>query len=169
MKFRKATTNDCELINAIAAKIWAPTYEHLMSPEQLDYMFEMMYAPENLRLAMKEGGQTFLIFSEDEGSDSQDIGYVSYETLGDHNFYLQKIYLLPSRQGRGEGKQMLEMFLEHLRALDPQARRLGLNMNRDNKKALDFYRRNAFEIVGRRDKPIGHGYFMYDYILERDI
>ncbi len=165
MDFRPTTVDDCELINSIAAQIWEPTYSHLLSPEQLDYMFEMMYSPENLRRAMTEGGQSFLIFT-DEG---QDVGYVAYETLADHDFYLQKIYLLPSLQGRGSGRQMLEMLLEHLRGIDPEARRLGLNVNRQNLKAVFFYMRNGFEIVARRDHHIGNGYYMNDYILERDI
>lgn len=165
MDFRKATTDDCELINYIASQIWAPTYSALMSPEQLDYMFGMMYSPENLHRAMTEGRQKFLIFS-DEG---RDVGYVSYETLPDHDFYLQKIYLLPVLQGRGSGRRMLELLLEHLREVDPAARRLGLNVNRRNLKAVFFYLRNGFEIMLRRDKPIGNGYFMYDYVLERDI
>jgi ribosomal protein S18 acetylase RimI-like enzyme len=165
MEFRKATFADCKLINSVAAQIWAPTYSHLMSARQLEYMFEMMYSPENLLRAMTEGGQTFIIFKD--GNDH--IGYVSYETLPDHDFYLQKIYLLPSRQGRGAGRRMLEMFLEYLRTLDPEARKLGLNVNRENRKAIDFYQRNGFETVGRRDHPIGEGYYMNDYILERNI
>ena len=165
MEFRIATTDDCNVINRIASRIWAPTYSHLMSPEQLDYMFEMMYSPENLRKAMITGGQTFLIFSD----GGEDLGYVSYETLENHGYYLQKIYLLPVRQGKGDGRNMLGLFLDYLRGIDPQAGRLGLNVNRNNKKAIDFYRRNGFEIVSRRDHPIGNGYFMYDYILERDI
>lgn len=165
MRFVTATVEDCDLINSVAARIWAPTYAGLMSARQLDYMFEMMYSPSNLRKAMTEGGQTFLVFYEDD----QAVGYISYETLADHDFYLQKIYLLPSMQGKGGGRQMLELFLGHIRGLDPQARRLGLNVNRENRKAIDFYRRNGFEIVSRRDHPIGNGYFMHDYILERDI
>jgi ribosomal protein S18 acetylase RimI-like enzyme len=165
MEFVKATAADCALIRWIAEQIWAPTYRDLMSPEQLDYMFEMMYSVENLERAMTAGGQTFLIFY-DEGSP---VGYISYETLGDHSYYLQKIYLLPAKQGRGNGRQMFDAFLAYLRELDPEAARLGLNVNRDNRRAIDFYLRNGFEIVSRRDKPIGSGYFMYDYILERDI
>ncbi len=165
MEFRKATTDDCVLINSIASQIWAPTYSHLMPPGQLDYMFEMMYSPGNLHRAMTEGGQQFLIFS-DEGHD---VGYVAYETLPDHDFYLQKIYLLPTLQGRGSGRRMLNLLLDHLRGIDPGARRLGLNVNRQNLKAVFFYLRNGFEITARRDHPIGEGYFMNDYILERDI
>ncbi len=165
MYFRKATTDDCALISSIASQIWAPTYSHLMSSEQLDYMFDMMYSPANLRRAMEEGGQTFLIFSD----DGSDVGYVSYETLPDHDFYLQKIYLLPTLQGRGAGREMLEMLLEHLRSVDPAARRLGLNVNRRNLKAVMFYLRNGFEIFSRRDHHIGSDYYMNDYILERDI
>jgi ribosomal protein S18 acetylase RimI-like enzyme len=166
MDFRKATTDDCQLINSIAALIWAPTYRHLMSAEQLDYMFEMMYSPANLLKAMTGGGQTFLIFTGDDGDE---IGYVSYETLPDHEFYLQKIYLLPTLQGRGSGRAMLGMLLDHLRRIDPEARRLGLNVNRQNLKAVWFYLRNGFEITSRRDHHIGNGYYMNDYILHRDI
>ncbi len=165
MDFRKATPADCPLVNHIAAQIWAPTYSHLMSPEQLAYMFEMMYSPSNLLKAMTEGGQTFLIFSH----EGLDVGYVSYETLPDHDFYLQKIYLLPSLQGRGTGRRMLELLLAHLREVDPAAGRLGLNVNRQNLKAIWFYLRNGFEIVSRRDHHIGNNYYMNDYILERDI
>ncbi len=166
MNYRKATTDDCRTINSIAARIWAPTYSHLMSPEQLDYMFEMMYSTENLHSAMTEGGQSFLIFSDGEG---RDVGYVSYETLPGHDFYLQKIYLIPTLQGRGTGRRMLELLLSYLRGLDPEARRIGLNVNRQNLKAIYFYLRNGFEIVSRRDHHIGNGYYMNDYILERDI
>ncbi len=168
MEFRIATTGDCELINRLAAQIWAPTYSHLMSPEQLEYMFEMMYGIENLQQKMTEEGakkQTFLIFSDEK----TDVGYVAYENLGGGGYYLQKIYLLPSLQGRGAGRKMLESFVEYIRKNDPRARRLGLNVNRDNKKAIDFYLRNGFEITSQRDHPIGHGYFMYDYILEKEI
>ncbi|MDR2890787.1 MAG: GNAT family N-acetyltransferase [Alistipes sp.] len=165
MKFRKATTDDCTLINSIASRIWAPTYSHLMSGEQLDYMFEMMYSPDNLHKAMTEGGQNFLIFLH-EGAPA---GYVSYEILPDHDFYLQKIYLLPALQGKGVGRAMLTLLLNYLRELDPMARRLGLNVNRQNLKAVYFYLRNGFEVVSRRDHHIGNGYYMNDYILERDI
>jgi ribosomal protein S18 acetylase RimI-like enzyme len=165
MNFRKASTDDCALINSIARRIWAPTYSHLMSGEQLDYMFEMMYSPENLLKAMTGGGQTFLVFSH----EGRDVGYVAYETLPDHEFYLQKIYLLPELQGRGSGRAMLDALIDHLREADPEARRLGLNVNRQNLKAIWFYLRNGFEITSRRDHHIGQGYYMNDYILHRDM
>lgn len=165
MDFRIATADDRALINRIASEIWAHTYSHMMSGEQLDYMFEMMYAPENLLKAMTEDGQTFLIFSD----GAKDIGYISYQTLAGNDFYLQKIYLLPSLQGRGDGRRMLEMLLAHLREVNPDAARLRLNVNRDNTRAIEFYRRNGFDIIGRRDHHVGNGFYMNDYILERGI
>lgn len=185
MNFRTArpTFADCELIRSLASRIWAPTYSHLMSADQLDYMFEMMYGVENLHRSMIDG-QTFMIFSRTAADENKnaanlensensgsglEIGYVSFEILADHEFYLQKIYLLPSVQGSGAGRRMLEMLLAHLRELDPAARRLGLNVNRSNTRAVCFYLRNGFEITSRRDHPIGRGYFMNDYILHRDL
>ena len=52
----KATLADCPLIQTLASNIWEPTYGSILSREQLDYMFEMMYSNEipyayrNLRL-----------------------------------------------------------------------------------------------------------------------
>lgn len=43
----KATLADCPLIQTLASNIWEPTYGSILSREQLDYMFEMMYSNES--------------------------------------------------------------------------------------------------------------------------
>ena len=44
---RKATTDDCGLINQMAGEVFPATYKEILSPEQLDYMMDWMYSPEN--------------------------------------------------------------------------------------------------------------------------
>ena len=41
---------------------------------------------------------------------------------------------------------------------------LILNVNRNN-EAVEFYKRNGFEIDSSEDIDIGNGYFMNDYIM----
>ena len=45
---RKATTDDCGLINQMAGEVFPATYKEILSPEQLDYMMDWMYSPENI-------------------------------------------------------------------------------------------------------------------------
>ena len=57
---RKATIDDRSLIHDLASRIWENTYGKILSKEQLDYMFDMMYAPDNILKQMEE-----LQFSKD--------------------------------------------------------------------------------------------------------
>lgn len=43
---------------------------------------------------------------------------------------------------------------------------LGLNVNRYN-KAKGFYERLGFNVIGEENIPIGNGYFMNDYVMEK--
>ena len=61
----KATVNDCQLIQDLASKIWEPTYGSILSREQLDYMFDMMYSHENLLKQMNELHHQFFIIYAD--------------------------------------------------------------------------------------------------------
>ena len=51
---RKATIDDRSLIHDLASRIWENTYGKILSKEQLDYMFDMMYAPDNILKQMEE-------------------------------------------------------------------------------------------------------------------
>ena len=46
---RKATVADCELISVRWQRRYSATYKEILSPEQLDYMMDWMYAPSNVR------------------------------------------------------------------------------------------------------------------------
>lgn len=45
---RKATFDDCFLINKMAKRVFPDTYKSILSLEQLAYMMEWMYTPQNI-------------------------------------------------------------------------------------------------------------------------
>ena len=59
---RKATVADYELIHMMAKEVFPATYKDILSPEQLDYMMDWMYAPSNVRKQMEEEGHVYSIF-----------------------------------------------------------------------------------------------------------
>ena len=158
---RKATTDDCGLINQMAGEVFPATYKEILSPEQLDYMMDWMYSPENIRKQMEEEGHVYFIAYE----ECEPCGYVSVQQQEENVFHLQKIYVLPYFQGAHCGSFL---FREAIKYINPEPCLMELNVNRDN-KALLFYERMGMRKLREGDFPIGNGYYMNDYIMGLDI
>lgn len=93
---RKATVADCELIHKMAKEVFPATYKEILSPEQLDYMMDWMYAPSNVRKQMEEEGHVYSIAYK----ENEPCGYVSIQQQEKDVFHLQKIYVLPRFRAR---------------------------------------------------------------------
>lgn len=163
LTIRKATKEDCMLINRLASQVWEATYGHILSKEQLDYMFEWMYAPHNLIQQMNEGHVYFIGYK-----DNEPLGYVSVEQQDKDLFHLQKIYVLPSFQGCHAGSFLFKEAVKYIKSIHPAPCTMELNVNREN-KALHFYRHMGMKKVREGDFPIGNGYYMNDYIMGIEI
>lgn len=159
-----AGLNDRFLINKLASQVWGATYGSILSPEQLAYMFEQMYAPENIHKQMTElHHKYFIIYKDDIPS-----GYLSIEQKADDLYIFQKIYALPQTQGSGIGRYMIEQGVSYLRGIHPTPFTIQLYVNRDN-PAIGFYKHLGFQVTDTRDHHIGNGYYMNDYIMELKI
>lgn len=163
-KIRKATLEDIEMINRLAWIVFPHTYKEILSPEQMEYMMDWMYSPENLHKQMTEDGHIYyLAFEGDEPA-----GYLSIQPEGEHTYHLQKIYVLPSFQGKKVGKLLFEQAIKAIKELHPEPCQMRLNVNRQN-KALTFYEKMGMKKVDEGDFHIGNGYYMNDYIMGLDI
>jgi GNAT superfamily N-acetyltransferase len=93
------------------------------------------------------------------------LGFASYEHhyLGQNTTRLHKIYLLPEAQGKGAGKMLIDVVMKA--AKENQSAVVSLNVNRFN-KAVTFYQKMEFEIVGEEDVSLDHGYLMEDFKME---
>lgn len=162
--FNKAKTSDCVLINSLASRIWENTYGKILPKEQLEYMFEMMYSPENIQKQMEElRHQYFIVYSDNIPS-----GYLSIEQQDKDTYIFQKIYSLPEIQGKGIGRYMVEQGIAYLKSIHPGPFSITLYVNREN-PAVGFYKHMGFIETATRDHHIGNGYYMNDYIMSLDI
>lgn len=161
---RKATIEDCSLINKMANEVFPATYRDILSSEQLDYMMDWMYAPENIRKQMAEEGHVYFIAYKGENP----CGYVSVQQQEENVFHLQKIYVLPSFQGTHCGSFLFREATRYIKEIHPEPCLMELNVNRNN-KALQFYEHMGMRKLREGDFPIGNGYYMNDYIMGLDI
>ena len=149
------------LIQKIAQHTWPSTFAGILSIEQIDYMLNWMYDLQLLE-SQVDKGHSFLVAEEDGAA----IGFAGYELnhLAGSLSKLHKLYLLPSSQGKGVGKALLLEVAK--RAREARQKSLVLNVNKQNKKAIDFYRVLGFVTIRQEVNDIGSGYVMDDDVME---
>ena len=158
---RKATPEDIPLIRELCYKVWPQTFASILSQDKIDYMLEYMYSAGSLLKQMEEGSQFIFVY---EGNEP--VGYAAYFDKG-HNIYkLDKIYVLPSQQGKGTGKFVIGYIINEIRQKGATA--LQLQVHRKN-KARNFYEKLEFVIIEEKDFDIGQGFFMNDYVMEKQL
>lgn len=164
LEISNVTTAELPEIQRIAYQTWPMTFGDILSPQQIDYMLDWMYSIPSLTAQIEEKGHVFLLIKENEAC----LGYVSYELnyKNEPNTKIHKIYLLPASQGKGAGAALIRKVAEI--ATDNHNSALLLNVNRYN-KAVGFYEKMGFSIVGSEDIDIGDGFLMQDYIMAKPL
>ncbi|UOQ96936.1 GNAT family N-acetyltransferase [Hymenobacter sp. 5317J-9] len=163
-RIEPATLQDIPTIIGLAEATWEPTYRFIISREQLEYMYRVIYTSASLKRQMTEQQHSFLLAYV----DGEPAGFASFspqpaEEDGQNGYKLHKIYVLPTRQGQGLGVHLIEAVENAARAAGGQF--LDLNVNRYN-PAIAFYERRGFARQREVDVPIGP-YFMNDYIMRK--
>ncbi|WP_298734009.1 GNAT family N-acetyltransferase [uncultured Chitinophaga sp.] len=163
LTIREATTTDITLIQELTERIWRPTYQHILSAEQIDYMIDLMYSTASLRRQMEALEHQFILLYD--GTTA--IGFAAYSTTDAAGIYkLHKIYLDGGYQGKGVGKFLINAVITRVKA--QQGHILELDVNRHN-KARHFYEKQGFVVVKEKDTDIGQGYLMNDYVMQKTL
>ena len=159
-----ATESHLPDINRIAHETWPHTFGAILSEKQIAYMLEWMYSLPSLENQIKEKGHVFLLAKE----GAEFLGYASYELnyRARPQTKIHKIYLLPASQGKGAGAALIHQMGEI--AAQNGNDTLSLNVNRNN-KAVGFYEKMGFKVVGNEDIDIGDGFLMEDFIMEKPL
>ncbi len=159
MTIRKAYPADIPLIRDMAYKIWPSTYGSILSKEQIDYMLSWFYSEKELHEQMEQHVEFIIVYD-----GVHPVGFASFGLHEPRIYKLHKIYVLPSQQGRGTGRFIIDQLKKAMKAKGAAA--LQLNVNRQN-NAKSFYEKLGFAVIKEEDIDIGNGYFMNDYVMEK--
>lgn len=158
---RKASPNDIGLIRELCFQVWPQTYASIISPEQITYMLEMMYSEASLQDQMQNGALFIIVYDKNEP-----VGFASYQEVKPGIVKLYKLYVLPSQQGKGTGRFIINYISAAIKQDKISA--IQLQVNRRN-KARDFYERLGFTVIEEFDFEIGNGWIMDDYVMEKKL
>lgn len=165
VQIQTAGPADIATIQQLAAVTWAEAYKEILSPAQMQYMLDRFYSTPSLLAQMTEQQHGFIIAYE--GTEA--VAFASYGRKSPTEptvFRLHKIYIHPNQQGKGTGKALLQYIYNDI--LPQSATALELNVNRHN-PAQHFYAKMGFVITKVEDIDIGHGYWMNDYVMRKQM
>ena len=169
IKIRPATLEDRAFIRSVSERTWPSTYGHIISQEQIDFMLDWMYSDASLADQFAKGHQFYVA-----NLNGDDIGFCSVSNEGFENeltekevsnntsHKLNKLYVLPTSQGTGSGKALLNKAIEVAKAEGSVC--LFLQVNKHN-NAYTFYLKNGFEKEQEFKFDIGNGFYMDDYVM----
>lgn len=146
---------------ALADEIWHEHFTPIIGAEQVEYMLKTLQSYGPMKAQIGDGYEYFLL-----KEDGQDVGYTAIHAEGGRLF-LSKLYLRSNVRGRGYASSVIK-YLEslcHERGLTA----IWLTCNRFNANTLKVYDHLGFKIIRTEKADIGNGYFMDDFILEKEL
>lgn len=167
MTIRYAQKNELHLIRKIAFETWPITYKNILSNNQLTYMLNMFYDLNSLATQQAQLNHQFILAFDDLGNE---MGFACYSKEIDDlttKYLLHKLYILPNQQGKNVGTMLLDFVLNEIKKTSEKSV-LQLNVNRHN-NALNFYLKHGFSVMHEEDNDIGEGYFMNDYVMQKNL
>ena len=159
MEIIQIQSDEVGVISDLAEKIWPDTFKGILTDEQIRYMLDWMYNPNELIRQIEKGHQFYLL-----EINQKSVGFIGLQ----FNFpepaqvKIHKLYVLPEAQGTGGGKLLFQQAVQV--AKENECDSILLNVNRFN-KAVGFYKHIGFKILKEENIDIGNGFWMEDYVM----
>lgn len=156
-------SNDEEIacVAKLAAEIWKEHYTGLLGERQVDYMLEKFQSQSAIK-GQIDGGYCYYMLQ----SDGVSCGYFSFEEKED-KLFLSKLYVKKECRGKGIASRAFEFMTQYCRQNKLTA--IWLTVNKGNANSIEVYRKKGFETVRAAVSDIGGGFFMDDYIMEKQL
>ena len=164
IEISQAAKSDIPLVQQIAYQTWPATFITIISEGMMNYMLEMMYSIESLTEQIEKKGHYFILAKNNQKC----VGFASYELnyKNSKTTKIHKLYVLPETQGQGVGKLLINEVAKLAKQSDNDV--LSLNVNRNN-PAIQFYEKFGFNKLREENEPIGGGYMMEDFVMEKQL
>lgn len=152
---RKAVPDDAENLSRLGRITFSEAFGDTNTEEDLGNYLEKSFNVDGIRLQL-EGPDIFHLAE----MDGESVGYLKLnisakvpEVDGLNAIQLERIYIRKHLYGKGLGNMLLEVAVSEARDLGYD--QIWLGVWQENKRAIDFYLKNNFKIVGNKLFRIG--------------
>jgi ribosomal protein S18 acetylase RimI-like enzyme len=159
LQIRRLQADDIDAVSALARTVWQATYPSLITQAQIDSMLAERYSAACIHPQLDDPRHAWWVAQLE-----QTLAGFAHASLEGTGCKLDKLYVHPDRQRQGIGRALL-LAVQHW-ARQQKARRLWLQVNRGNTRAITAYEKYGFHIAESRVFDIGNGFVMDDHIME---
>jgi ribosomal protein S18 acetylase RimI-like enzyme len=147
-KIRQMLQEDIEQLQKVAKISWNHTYKGIIPPDIQERFLQTNYSDE---MMVRRLEHSLMFVAECEGTV---VGYANFSKVNETgDAELSAIYLCPDYQGKGIGTDLLQAGISHLSAV----KAIYINVEKENKVGLAFYRAKGFVVVSEFDDDFdGH-------------
>jgi ribosomal protein S18 acetylase RimI-like enzyme len=139
---RTASVRDLPAVSALLGVTWHATYDRLYGAEKVAAITGEWHSVAALQRRLDLPNSEFLL-----ADDGKSLLGMAFASASGRLVTLHQLYVLPARQGRGVGAQLLDEVLECFF----DAERITLEVDPGNLGAIDFYKQQGFFETGRTE------------------
>ena len=152
---------DAAAVSGLAQRVFAEAYGSNLSPEGLREYLETALTPEVFAEEITAGKAHFLLCEVEENLT----GFVKLEA-SKNTLEIAKFYVDSRFHGSGAASALMEANLEWAKARG--FKRVWLLVWEENLRAVRFYQKHGFEIVGREEVWVGEVVFQ-DHLMQKEL
>lgn len=140
MWVRTASLDDLETVSSMLTETWHDTYDQIYGHEKVAELTSQWHSIPALKQRLSKPRSEFIICD-----DGAEIGAMAYATqIDNETAMLHQLYVRPNTQGQGLGQKLLI----EVEACFPDVRKIRLEVEEANDRAIGFYQNNGFKKVG---------------------
>jgi ribosomal protein S18 acetylase RimI-like enzyme len=155
---RTAARTDLEAIRALLVETWHHTYDAFLGREKVTEITDSWHSIPALAARLERPRSEFIL--ADNGREISGVAFADASEDG-KTVTLRQLYVLPALQGRGIGNQLLNEIIECF----PEARRMRLEVEEKNGRAIAFYRSHGFSETGRSVDATGSTVLVHERVM----
>ncbi len=140
MWVRTASHDDLPVISAMLTETWHDTYDEIYGRDKVAELTRAWHSVAALKSRLNKPRSEFIVI--DDGAEIGGMAYVSQ--IDTETSMLHQLYVRPSLQGQGLGEKLLV----EAEACFPDMRKVRLEVEEANTRAIKFYERQGFKQVG---------------------
>ncbi len=146
IEVQRAQVEEVPEIKRVLSSTWIDTYGEIYSEEAIQKITSRWHAPELLASQIQNPDFFFGVAKE----NGVIVGLTTVRKLDKETLFMYRLYISPDRQRQGIGSRLLD---EALRIF-PGIKRIKLEVEERNHKAISFYEKMGFKEVGRKVEEV---------------
>lgn len=151
---------DIKRLASLAKSIWEEYFVCILTNQQISYMIEKFQSETALKEYITLKGYEYYFICNENG----EIGYFGIHDEGE-SLFLSKLYLKEDMRGKGIASNAFT-FIEDICKIRG-IKSIWLTVNKYNTHSIAVYNAKGFKIIDSEVTPIGNGFVMDDYIMQK--